>query len=99
MKRQPADSELFEGYEPPVNPAIEMRRREREAHPKRLPNRRAAQKAVERAVRRGQLVAQPCEECGDEPTQAHHPSYEPGKWLDVVWLCKVCHEMAHHGGE
>lgn len=53
-----------------------------------------ARAAVARAIKRGVLVPQPCEECG-APGQAHHPSYAPGEWLNVVWLCPTHHKRAH----
>ena len=50
--------------------------------------------AVRRAVRRGELVPQPCETCGTTPTHGHHDDYS--KPLDVRWLCRSCHYKAHH---
>lgn len=59
----------------------------------RHPEKRAAHKAVERAMERGEMIPSPCEQCGDEKSQAHHHDYS--KPLDVTWLCYSCH-MAHH---
>lgn len=47
------------------------------------------------AVRRGELVKQPCEKCGDK-AQAHHPDYS--KPLEVQWLCREHHMEAHGKG-
>ncbi len=45
-------------------------------------------------IKRGKLVKQPCEYCGNRSVQAHHDDYS--KPLMVKWLCKECHEL-HHG--
>lgn len=44
------------------------------------------------ALRRGNLVRQPCEQCGCH-AEMHHDDY--GRPLDVRWLCRPCH-LAHH---
>jgi hypothetical protein len=54
--------------------------------------RRRAHVAVNRAIRRGELVRGPCERCGT--IAAHHRNgYENP--LDVVWLCSSHHGMEH----
>ena len=45
-----------------------------------------------RAVKRGDVVPQPCEVCGDPKSEAHHADYE--KPFDVRWLCKAHHYQA-----
>lgn len=81
-------------------------RRYRIAHPEQLreyrenwrrdnPEKAEAQRVVNVAIRRGDLVRQPCEVCGAEKVHAHHDSYDPGKRLDVRWLCPT-HHSAHH---
>jgi ribosomal protein S27AE len=52
----------------------------------------AARNAVKKALRRGELVRQPCERCGAAPADAHHDDYS--KPLAVRWLCEP-----HHGEE
>jgi hypothetical protein len=61
-----------------------------------------AQKAVDRAIRRGDIAPQPCEVCGVEDLrgsdgrrliQAHHEDYT--RQLDVRWLCVSCHGAEH----
>jgi hypothetical protein len=43
--------------------------------------------------RRGILVQQPCEACGETDSQMHHPDY--AKPLAVRWLCEPCHLELH----
>lgn len=60
-----------------------------------------AHNKVEKAVKRGDLIPQPCEACGAEyefkdgrrAVQAHHDDYS--KPLDVRWLCQRCHHEEH----
>ena len=62
---------------------------------------RRAQRMVEKAIKRGILVPEPCEQCGARGTfqdgrngvQAHHDNYS--KPLDVRWLCQPCHHEWH----
>ena len=55
---------------------------------------RAAHKAVEYAVLRGDLKRQPCVRCGSEDrVVAHHDDYS--RPLDVMWLCWPCHVERH----
>lgn len=59
---------------------------------------RAAQAAVYYAVKTGRLMRpSACPECrrDDVPIQGHHADYS--KKLEVVWLCKWCHDAEHHG--
>ena len=57
------------------------------------PAKRRAHVAVTNALRRGKLVKQPCEICGDAKVDAHHDDYS--KPLDVRWLCRR-HHVDHH---
>lgn len=52
-----------------------------------------AHAAVARAVKRGTLVPEPCEACGQEVTLAHHDDY--GERLVVRWLCHSHHRLWH----
>jgi hypothetical protein len=56
--------------------------------------RSAAHSAVARAMKKGDLVRQPCEVCNHEKTVAHHDDYD--KPLSVRWLCQPCHMQHHH---
>jgi rRNA maturation protein Nop10 len=49
--------------------------------------------AVHKAVKAGTLKPQPCQECGSNKTQAHHPDYS--RPLDVEWLCAKHHRARH----
>lgn len=53
----------------------------------------AANRAVNAAIRRGQMHPELCNVCGAKSAQAHHDDYR--KPLDVVWLCRIHHEERH----
>lgn len=58
------------------------------------PDKARCHKEVESAVRKGQLVPQPCERCGsDELIHAHHDDYNFP--LAVMWLCPLHHRERH----
>ena len=57
------------------------------------PERRRAHKLVEKAIRLGEIIRQPCRVCSNPKTHAHHDDYS--KPLDVVWLCSK-HHIARH---
>jgi ribosomal protein S27AE len=45
---------------------------------------------VNSAIQRGEIIRQPCSDCGTKVSvQAHHDDY--AKPLDVRWLCRKCH--------
>ena len=49
---------------------------------------------VQVAINNGTLIRQPCSVCGSiNNIEAHHKDYS--KALDVVWLCRDCHETLH----
>jgi hypothetical protein len=52
-----------------------------------------ARQALRDAIRRGKIIPQPCEKCGYPLTDGHHTDY--AKPLDVQWLCRTCHIIAH----
>lgn len=60
---------------------------------KRSPEKFKARQAVRNAITQGKIVRLPCEECGTEPTHAHHTDYS--KPLLVTWLCKQHHYERH----
>lgn len=59
----------------------------------RNPIKRAAQNAVNNAIRDGKMTRQPCEKCGNDRAHAHHDDYS--KPLDVRWLCTTHHAEWH----
>lgn len=63
---------------------------------KKNPDGYRAHYLVSNAVRDGRLKREPCENCGDRRSQAHHDDYS--KPLDVRWLCAKCHHR-HHAEE
>ena len=57
------------------------------------PRRYLAHLYVAAAMRVGMIKAHPCEVCGAEKAEAHHPDYErPGL---VQWLCRKHHQQLH----
>ena len=59
----------------------------------KFPDKIAARQAILIAKRSGRLKQADCERCGDKNTQAHHPDYS--KPLEVIWLCRTCHDIEH----
>ena len=56
-------------------------------------HKRAAHIIAGNAIRDGRLAPQPCEQCGEPKTDAHHDDY--GQPLNVRWLCRKCHAREH----
>lgn len=58
-----------------------------------------AHSAVSKALKNGTLPRpNKCSICGrDCKPEAHHEDYS--KFLDVIWVCKRCHENIHHLNE
>lgn len=52
-----------------------------------------ARQALRRAVNRGEIQRQPCEDCGRPKGDGHHADYN--KPLEVTWLCRACHGKRH----
>ena len=48
---------------------------------------------VHNEIRRGNLIRQPCEDCDNPRTDAHHDDYD--KPLKVRWLCRKHHRQIH----
>lgn len=68
------------------------------AYEREHPEIKAAQRAVYRAVKRGDLVRPTsCSACGLEHRriEAHHDDYS--RQLDVIWLCSRCHRQRDQG--
>ena len=63
-----------------------------------FPEKYKAKNKVNNALRDGRIKRPDrCEFCGTEcKPHAHHWSYEEEHWLDVEWLCVVCHMQLHH---
>jgi hypothetical protein len=59
----------------------------------KYPEKRRAHMLVGEAMKRGDLIRQPCSVCGKLKTHAHHEDYT--KPLDVVWLCPKHHGERH----
>ena len=54
---------------------------------------RIAHSWVSNAIRDGRLIPLPCEVCGKEPSEAHHPDYNQP--TVVQWLCTYHHAELH----
>jgi hypothetical protein len=61
----------------------------------RNPEKYAARKAYQNAVKRGDLIQSPCEVCGNPKAHGHHDDYS--RPLEVRWLCHK-HHLEVHGG-
>lgn len=60
----------------------------------RFPKKYRAHQMVRYAIKAGNLVAEPCEQCSRvSDTHAHHDDYS--KPLNVRWLCPPCHKRWH----
>ena len=57
------------------------------------PEREAAHIKFRNAVRDGKVKPWPCEVCGTDRVEGHHPDYS--RPLQVVWLCNQHHREAH----
>lgn len=56
-----------------------------------------ARSQVQRAIRCGDLVREPCAVCGREPAEGHHDDYD--KPLEVRWLCRTHHRAISAYGQ
>jgi len=52
--------------------------------------------ALQSALRRGIIQKQPCQVCGEERVDAHHPDYS--RPAHVEWLCRRHHRAVHAKG-
>lgn len=57
----------------------------------KFPEKRAARIKAGNALRDGRLTKKPCERCGSEKSQMHHPDYS--KPLEIEWYCDPCHKL------
>ena len=55
--------------------------------------RQKAHYSVSQAIKKGQLIRQPCCRCNEKHSIAQHEDYD--KPLDVMWLCQPCHKQRH----
>lgn len=66
----------------------------RRLDPDERPKRRARWKLCN-ALRSGRMEKPTtCSKCGKESSRIHghhHKGYKPEHWLDVIWLCPMCH--------
>lgn len=71
-----------------------------------LEQRKRARRAVNRAIRNGDLVRPTsCERCDVSPERAkngkalidahHRGGYDEDHWLDIIWVCQSCHQKVH----
>ena len=77
-------------------PEVRERRREHCRHRRLDPveaHKNSVRYQTREAIRRGVLVRQPCEVCGEAKVDAHHDNY--GDPMTVRWLCRF-HHAQHH---
>ncbi|WP_430251250.1 hypothetical protein [Neorhizobium sp. DAR64860/K0K1] len=60
-----------------------------DAHPQKT----WAHSALRSALRRGLIERKPCEVCGAEKAEGHHPDYD--RPMLVKWLCAKHHKEEH----
>lgn len=72
----------------------ESHRKSTQKYRERYPEKKMAQDAIYRSIKRGELMRPKyCQKCNVEGfTEAHHYSYDHDKRTTVLWLCKNCHE-------
>ena len=75
-------------------PAKKKKHQRQEHWKKRNPKKLWAHVATHSAIRRGLLKPAPCEVCGAEKAEAHHPDYD--RPLHVQWLCRAHHRAVHY---
>lgn len=64
---------------------------------KRNPHQKTANTAVSNAIRDGKLFKpDKCSRCPETSgIEGHHWCYREENWLNVIWLCTVCHGAEH----
>lgn len=60
---------------------------------RRWPEKYSARLEINKALKRGDLVRQPCRCGAADNVHAHHHDYK--KPLDIEWLCAPCHRKEH----
>ena len=71
----------------------EKRREHASVHREKHPVKIRARLIAHYAEKCGKIERKPCGVCSDAKTEAHHIDYS--RPLDVVWLCKTHHDVAH----
>ena len=74
---------------------LEVQRVGQRKYYRKWPQKTKAHYAVQLAIKAGKLKRQPCNICGNELSEAHHPDYS--KPLEIQWLCKRHHTTADKG--
>lgn len=84
----------------PKNKKYRVEYRRIDIHKPRTLCRDAAGRAVNRALRKGQIKKKPCEVCSStKRIHGHHDSYMPESLLFVRWLCSKHHGEWHRSNE
>lgn len=61
----------------------------------RNPEKKKAWGILNKEIKNGKIVKQPCIVCANKIVQGHHEDYN--KPLEVVWLCSTHHKDVHYG--
>lgn len=90
--------EYHSAYDKEYKNRPEVRKRKREQFRERMKSeseqiKMKSRQITRNAIRRGELIKQPCEVCGAEKVDAHHDDYD--KPLDIRWLCRIHHVEVH----
>lgn len=59
----------------------------------KFPAKESARKITTRAIKKGLITKQPCKDCGEINSEAHHEDYSLP--YDIVWYCKYHHSQRH----
>ncbi|RWA73414.1 MAG: hypothetical protein EOQ28_14825 [Mesorhizobium sp.] len=88
----------IDGLEPSKSPAhaqraLDPRWRSQRAWNRSNPVARRAHNLVAQAIKKGQIILQPCQECGEQRVDCHHP--DPSDPLRIEFLCRLHHRRLH----
>lgn len=90
QNQRPERIEKMEQYRQ-AESTMERNRERSKQHYIDNPEANRARAMIAGLIRAGLIERFPCQVCGKEPTDGHHPDYS--KPLEVIWLCRSHHWM------